>query len=73
VRVPRGLICHQARAARVERRLARRGWSGPAAGCTTRRIAVAVAMVPVLLGGLVVLAVIATGVALARLIGERHR
>ena len=30
-------------------------------------------MVPVLLGGLVVLADITTGVALAGLIGERHR
>jgi hypothetical protein len=36
------------------------------------RAAVAVAMIPVLLGGLVVLAGIAAGIALARLIGERH-
>jgi hypothetical protein len=36
------------------------------------RIAVTLAMIPVLLGGLVVLAGIAAGMALAGLIGERH-
>jgi hypothetical protein len=36
------------------------------------RIAAAVAMIPVLIGGLVVLAGIAAGMALARLIGERY-
>ena len=36
------------------------------------RAAAAVAMIPVLIGGLVVLAAIAAGMALARLIGERH-
>jgi hypothetical protein len=36
------------------------------------RAAAAVAMIPVLLGGLVVLIAIAAGMALARLIGESH-
>jgi hypothetical protein len=36
------------------------------------RAAAAVAMIPALLGGLVVLAAIAAGMALARLIGEPH-